>query len=451
MPLMISISGIRGVIGDGLTPEVIVKYAGAFGKRANGGKIVVGRDTRPTGELISNLVIATLRSLGCSVVDVGVVPTPTVQLATEMEGAAGGIVVTASHNPIEWNALKLLSAKGQFLDADEAMQVLALADMGDYPYVAWDGTGAYSRNRTYYDEHIRQVLALDLIQPELTKARKLTVVVDAVEGAGSNIVPDLLEQMGCTVHRLHCGGTGHFPHGAEPLPENLKDLSEAVKTFKADLGMAIDPDADRLALVDEKGEPIGEEYTLVQAAKFWLGHRPGPIATNLSTTRALDDIARAAGSICHRSKVGEIHVVRKMEAVGAVIGGEGNGGVILPDVHYGRDTLVGAAITVQHLTEFGGPLSALRASLPQYEIVKRKVELDANSDPDRLIAAARAAFPEAEVNTEDGVKLDTADGWVHLRRSNTEPIIRIYAEGPTAAEADKLADRVERAFDGAKK
>jgi phosphomannomutase len=453
MPLMVSISGIRGVVGEILTPETIVKYASAYALYCNRGHIIVGRDGRITGKNVLDIVSSTLRQMGCDVSDLGICPTPTVALAIEKLKAAGGISITASHNPMIWNGLKFFASTGLFLDGDENRKFWLLAEQ-PAKYVSWDKQGKYVLQETFLDEHIREVLSLSYIDIEKIRIRKFKVVLDCVNSAGGIIVPRLLEKLGCEITPIHCEMTGIFGHTPEPIPENLTSLCAKVREHHADIGIAVDPDVDRLVLINEKGEPFGEEYTIASCTKFILGKYSSQnlrsqignqqslkVVVNLSTTRAVEDIANHYGASTLRTPVGEINVAKKMKEVGAVIGGEGSGGVILPKVHLGRDAIVGIALVLQHLTEFGGTLSELKAALPQYYITKEKVDLG-NLNPDAILKQLAEFYSFSDtINTDDGLKIDFPESWVHLRKSNTEPIIRIIAEAHTKAEADELVKK----------
>jgi phosphomannomutase len=435
---MISVSGIRGIVGEGLTPEVITAYAAAFGTFCEGGKVIVGRDNRTTGEMVRHAALAGLLAVGCDVVDLGVVPTPTIQIAVEKAKATGGISFTASHNPDEWNALKFFSSDGLFLDEVQARELQALKDDWQVNYVPFDKIGHVSYYEGAADDHITAVLGSSLFDLQAIRKRNFRVAVDAVCGAGCNLIPQLLAELGCEVAKLNCEIKGRFPRNPEPLPEHLDDLCRLVKEKSCDLGFALDPDADRLAIIDENGNPISEENTLVIAAKLVLKHQPGPLVTNISTTRALDDIALEAEVPIHRTKVGEIHVVRKMQDVKAAIGGEGNGGVIFPGIHLGRDSAVGAAMTLQSLIEARAPLSVFLKSMPRYVMVKRKVHIE-DLHPDELLAQLSAHFGDDQQDRCDGLKIVRDTGWIHMRASNTEPVIRIYAEGEDQSGAEDLA------------
>ncbi|MGD1046231.1 MAG: phosphoglucosamine mutase [Bacteroidota bacterium] len=453
MALMVSISGIRGVVGETLTPETIVKYASAYAEFCNRGHIIVGRDGRITGKNVLDIVVSTLCQMGCSVTDLGICPTPTVALAVEKLQAAGGIAITASHNPMMWNGLKFFSPTGLFLDTDENLKFWHLAKHSA-KYVPWDKQGSYTLDEEFLDEHIRQVLSLSYIDVEKIRARKFKVVLDCVNAAGGIIVPRLLEKLGCEVTPLHCEVTGIFSHAPEPIPENLSALCAKVREVKADIGIAVDPDVDRLVLINEKGEPFVEEYTIVTCVKFILEKTKNTphtspltindslkVVVNLSTTRAVEDIAKQYNAITIRTAVGEINVAKKMKEVGAIIGGEGSGGVILPKVHLGRDALVGIGLILQCLAEFGGTMSGLKATLPQYLITKGKIELG-KLNADAILKRLQAKYSSIGImNTDDGLKIDFPEAWVHLRKSNTEPIIRIIAEAHTKAEADELVKK----------
>jgi phosphomannomutase len=451
MPLIASISGVRGVFGDGLDPAVIVRYAAAFGawcrEQAAGGRptVVVGRDGRTTGAVCARLVTATLQAAGCDVVDAGLATTPTVAMAVLETGAAGAVVLSASHNPAAWNALKLLDARSEFLGPEEAEAVIAMAEREPGAYtVAHDQIGGY-RAEDFLDVHVRRILALPYVDPAAIRARGFRVVVDGINSVGAFALPAMLRALGVEeIEVLNGEVTGRFAHDPEPLPQHLGGIMDRVKETGADLGLAVDPDADRLALVEDGGRFLGEELTQVVAADFLLRKTPGPFATNLSSSRLIEDVAARYGQPVHRAPVGEIHVVRKMREVGAVLGGEGNGGVILPDLHYGRDALAGTALVLQHLAETGRSLSEVRASYPAYHIAKHKLPLADGLDPDRLLAAMARRYAGERISTADGVKIDFDAGWVHLRKSNTEPIVRIYTEARTAAEADALAERFKQ-------
>jgi phosphomannomutase len=441
--LMVSVSGVRGRVGEALTPEVMAKFAAGFGAWAlarSGGKatIVVGRDSRVSGPMFQPVVHAALQSVGCNVLDIGMVPTPTVQLAVEHHHAAGGLAITASHNPIEWNALKFIGPSGLFLDGAEAADMRKVVD-GNIPRATWDRLGTVSADKDAAREHIERILALPFLDVEGIRKRGFRVGLDCVRGAGGVFMPVLLELLGCKLATINMEPDGRFPRPPEPVPENLGELQKLVQDSHCDLGMAVDPDVDRLALVSDEGVAIGEDYTLALAAKVVLRHRKGPVVTNLSTSRIVDDIAAEAGTRVIRAPVGEVNVATRMRAEGAPIGGEGNGGVILSELHLGRDAPVGAALILQLLLEEGEkrPLSKIVASYPRYIIVKDKLDRP-NAPLDTVYEALRKAFPDAEADTQDGLRLTWPDRWVHIRPSGTEPIVRVIAEAPSAAEAEKL-------------
>lgn len=451
MTLIKSISGIRGTIGgragDGLSPIDIVKFTAAYGKivlsKSASKKIVVGRDARMSGEMVSNLVIGTLQSIGADVLDLGLSTTPTVEIAVPMEQAAGGIILTASHNPGQWNALKLLNSDGEFINDEEGQAVLALGESLDFDFAEVEQLGKVTTDETYLNKHIEAVLALDLVDVEAVRAANFSVAVDAVNSTGGIFIPALLEALGVqTIHQIHCEPNGDFPHNPEPLKEHLTDLSEAVVKNKADLGIAVDPDVDRLVFMMEDGELFGEEYTLVAVADYILANTPGNTVSNLSSTRALRDVTQKHGGTYYAAAVGEVNVVTKMKAVQAVIGGEGNGGVIYPESHYGRDALVGVAIFLTHLAKLGKKVSEYRAELPQYFMSKNKITLTPGLDIDGLLAKMQAKYSHEDHSTIDGLKIDFANEWVHLRKSNTEPIIRVYSEGPTQEAAEAIAEKI---------
>jgi phosphomannomutase len=439
--LMVSVSGVRGRVGDALTPEIIAQFAAGFGAWAlarAGGKaqIVVGRDSRVSGPMFQPVVHAALQSVGCDVLDIGMVPTPTVQLAVEHHHAAGGLAITASHNPIEWNALKFIGPSGLFLDGAEAAEMRKVVE-GKIPRATWDKLGTVSKDLDAASDHIDRIMSLPFLDVEGIRKRGFKVGLDCVRGAGGVFMPVLLELLGCKLATINMEPDGRFPRPPEPTAENLGELQKLVFDSHCDIGMAVDPDVDRLALVSDEGVAIGEDYTLALAAKIVLRHRKGVVVTNLSTSRIVDDIAREAGSRVIRAPVGEVNVATRMRAENAPIGGEGNGGVILPELHLGRDAPVGAALMLQLLHEEGKPLSKIVASYPRYVIVKDK--LDRPSAPlDTVYEALRKAFPDAEVDTQDGLRLSWADRWVHIRPSGTEPIVRVIAEAPTDDEAETL-------------
>lgn len=452
MTLIKSISGIRGTIGgkvnEGLTPVDAVKFAAAYGtwlKNRHEGKlkVVIGRDARLSGEMISNLVSSTLIGLGIDVVNLGLSTTPTVEIAVPMEKAHGGIILTASHNPKQWNALKLLNEKGEFISGEDGKEVLAIAENDAYSFAEVDDLGSISDDDTYLKKHIDSVLALELVNKEAIEKANFSIVVDAVNSTGGVFVPALLEALGVkNITKLYCEPTGHFPHNPEPLPEHLTDLSDKIKETGADLGITVDPDVDRLALVCEDGSMFGEEYTLVAVADYVLSKTPGSTVSNLSSTRALRDVTEAAGQNYFASAVGEVNVVAKMKAEKAVIGGEGNGGVIYPASHYGRDALVGIALFLSLMAEKKMSATALKASYPNYTISKNKIELTPSIDVDNILENMAKKYAGNEVDTTDGVKIYIEKEWVHLRKSNTEPIIRIYSESQNLEAANGLAERI---------
>jgi phosphomannomutase len=438
--LMVSVSGIRGRVGAGLTPEIVATYAAGFGAwatgRTSGRPIVVGRDSRVSGPLFHRVVLSALESVGCQVIDLGVVPTPTVQLAVEHHHASGGLAITASHNPVEWNALKFIGPSGLFLDQQDSVSFRAATDAG-FARATWDQLGSTTVDPEAVQRHLDLVLALPYVDVPALRARKLKVALDCVRGAGAPIMLALLDALGCDVTAIHTVADGRFPHAPEPIAENLGDLSKLVRDSGADIGLAVDPDVDRLAIVDELGNPVGEDYTLAFATALVLRKTKGVVVTNLSTSRVVEDAANAAGQRCVLAPVGEANVVAAMVEHHAVIGGEGNGGVILPELHLGRDAPAGAALVLQLLCETGKTPSQLKAMSPQYDIVKDK--LDRPDAPlGDVYAALRSAFPDASVDTQDGLRLSWPDRWVHVRPSGTEPIVRVIAEAPTRAEAEAL-------------
>jgi len=444
MALMISVSGIRGIFGTDLTPQNLSKFTAAYGTWLQGGTVVVGRDSRVTGKICEDIVAATLASVGCNVIKVGIAPTPTVAMGVLKHKAAGGIIISASHNPAEWNALKLLNEKSEFLDAGQGEKVIEIAESGEFAYQSYDKIGRITQDPNLLDDHIDKILDLPYINKDEIAAKNFSVAVDAVNGAGSEAIPRLLERLGVnSVHKIHCNPNGLFPHNPEPLPEHLTEICDLVKEKKVDLGVVTDPDADRLALVDDTGKLFGEEYTLASAFDFILSKKPGSCATNLSSSRVSEDVAREHGQTCYRSAVGEINVVKVMQEQNAVIGGEGNGGVICPDLHYGRDALVGVAIVLQLLAEKNVSSSEYRATLPDYYMSKNKIQLDdLGKDADDVLEMVKEHFSSLKPNTIDGVKIDFAEGWVHLRKSNTEPIIRIYSEGRSPEAAEGFAKKI---------
>lgn len=453
MTLIKSISGIRGTIGgapgNGLTPIDTVKFSAAYGtwlQRKNNAKklnVVVGRDARISGPIVNQLVIGTLRSLGINVIDLGLSTTPTVEIAVTMEKAHGGIILTASHNPKEWNALKLLNEKGEFISGYEGEDVLKIAEREDFDFASVDDLGKNTEISGYFQKHIDAVLALPYVDVKAIQKANFKIVVDAVNSTGGTVIPMLLDQLGVKqIEGIHCEPTGIFAHNPEPLPAHLTDLMEEIITTKADLGITVDPDVDRLAMVCEDGTVFGEEYTLVAVADYVLKNNGGATVSNLSSTRALRDVTEAHGYNYFASAVGEVNVVAKMKAENAVIGGEGNGGVILPELHYGRDALVGIALFLSHLAKSGKKASELRDSYPKYTISKNKIQLTPDINVDEILKTVANNYKGKEVDTTDGVKIYFDKEWVHLRKSNTEPIIRIYSESETKTKADQLAKRV---------
>ena len=450
MTLIKSISGIRGTLGgvsgENLTPIDVVKYTSAYGsmllQRKKGKKVVVGRDARISGPMIHELVVNTLMALGMDVLDAGLCTTPTVEMAVIEEKAAGGIILTASHNPKQWNALKLLNHKGEFISAEDGEMVLQLAESTELSFAAVDHLGTRTQ-KDYLPMHIEKILALELVKPELIAAQKYKIAIDAVNSVGGIAVPALLKALGVEeVVEINCEPTGHFAHNPEPLPEHLGQIASEVKSAKCDLGIVVDPDVDRLALICDDAEMFGEEYTLVAVADYYMRHTPGPTVSNLSSTRALRDITEKAGQTYEASAVGEVNVVEKMKEVGAVIGGEGNGGIIVPELHYGRDALAGIALILSHLAETGLSASALRATYPNYRMSKNKAELQPGTDVDSILEKIQKKYKKQPMNTVDGVKIEFDKDWVHLRKSNTEPIIRIYAESDSINTAENLTRKI---------
>ncbi|MBK7559517.1 MAG: phosphoglucosamine mutase [Chitinophagaceae bacterium] len=451
MALIKSISGIRGTIGgktnENLTPVDIVKFAAAYGswilQQGSNRKIVIGRDGRISGEIVSNLVVHTLMSLGLDVIDLGLSTTPTVEMAVTFEEAAGGIILTASHNPKEWNALKLLNCKGEFISADEGKLILTTAEKEDFKFAPVDKLGSYTRDESLLQKHIDAVIGYELVDATAVKKKNFKIVIDAINSTGAIAVPALLKQLGVTdIVVLNETVNGHFAHNPEPLPEHLKDLSQAVVKHKADLGIAVDPDVDRLCFVCEDGSMFGEEYTLVAVADYVLSRRKGNTVSNMSSTKALKDITIRHGGEYFPSMVGEVNVVNKMKSVQAVIGGEGNGGIIVPDLHYGRDALIGIALFLTHLAKSKKSIRHLRNTYPDYFISKNKIELTNGTDVQTIFEKIKDQYRNQPVNDEDGLKIEFDNDWVHLRTSNTEPIIRIYAESNFETTADNIAKRL---------
>lgn len=455
MTLIKSISGIRGTIGgvvnEGLTPVDTVKFAAAYGTwlksqhQVTQLKVIVGRDARPSGQMVSDLVCSTLIGLGIDVINLGLSTTPTVEVAVPLEDAHGGIILTASHNPKQWNALKLLNEKGEFISAQEGAELLDIAENGEFEFAEVDDLGTISNDSSYMQKHIDAVINLPLVNKEAIQSADFSVVIDAVNSTGGIFVPALLEALGVKrITKLYCDPTGQFPHNPEPLPEHLKDLSAKIKEVKADVGFTVDPDVDRLAMVCEDGSMFGEEYTLVAVADYVLTHTPGASVSNLSSTRALRDVTEAKGQTYSASAVGEVNVVNLMKESNAVIGGEGNGGVIYPELHYGRDALVGIALFLSHLALKNCTASVLRDSFPKYCISKNKIQLTPQINVDSILAQMAEKYKHEEVDTTDGVKIYIGKEWVHMRKSNTEPIIRIYSESQSIDSANALAERIKQ-------
>jgi len=451
LTLIKSISGIRGTIGgaagDGLTPVDIVKFTSAFGawaiRQSGIKKIVIGRDARISGSMVNNLVIGTLQGLGIDVVDLGLSTTPTVEIAVPAEQAAGGIIITASHNPKQWNALKLLNQNGEFVSDSDGQAVLEIAENSEFKYAAVDDLGKVVLDDTYLQKHIDVILALPLVDVKAIAAADFKIVIDCVNSTGGIFVPALLKALGVkTIHELYCEPDGKFSHNPEPLPENLAALSKELLSKRANIGIAVDPDVDRLCFVCEDGSMFGEEYTLVAVADYVLKHNKGNTVSNLSSTRALRDVTEKAGGMYNAAAVGEVNVVNKMKETNAVIGGEGNGGVIYPELHYGRDALVGIALFLTHLAKSGKTVSALRASYPDYFISKNKITLTPEMDIDALLLKVEEKYKKQPHSTIDGLKIEFDKEWVHLRRSNTEPIIRIYSEANSETVANNLANKI---------
>lgn len=455
MSLIKSISGIRGTIGgrsgEGLGGVDIVKFTAAYAeyiKRANNGvtgKIVVGRDARISGPMVAHLVNGTLMAMGFDVVYIDLATTPTTELAVTGENAHGGIILTASHNPIQWNALKLLDANGEFLTDAAGKEVIRMAEQEDFVFANVMDLGKEFFNNTWGQRHIDMVKALGLVDVEAIRKADFTVAVDAVNSVGGVVIPQLLRQLGVNnVIELNCEPNGHFAHTPEPIPENLTQISDLMKNSKADVGFVVDPDVDRLAIVMENGEMFVEEYTLVSVADYVLSHTPGSTVSNLSSSRALRDVTRVHGCEYDAAAVGEVNVVAKMKETGAIIGGEGNGGVIYPELHYGRDALVGVALFLTLLAKSGKKVSELKMTYPQYQIAKNKIQLTSDIDVDAILLAVKKKFSDCNITDIDGVKIDFPDSWVHLRKSNTEPIIRIYSEAETMEKAESLADKIKQ-------
>lgn len=457
MSLVKSISGIRGTIGgrvgDGLNPVDIVRFTAAYATQRRAAMpdnqtIVVGRDARISGEMVYQLVSGTLMGMGYDVVNIGLASTPTTELAVIGEKAAGGIILTASHNPKQWNALKLLNEKGEFLNDEEGKGVLAIAEAEDFCFAEVDHLGHISQ-KDYLPYHIQNVLGLKLVDKQAIEAKNFTVAIDCVNSVGGIAIPAILRALGVkNIIELNCTPNGQFPHNPEPLPQHLTEISDLLRSGKADVGFVVDPDVDRLAIVCENGDMFGEEYTLVSVADYVLSHTPGNTVSNMSSTRALSDVTRSYGGSYSASAVGEVNVTTEMKATRAVIGGEGNGGVIYPESHYGRDALVGIALFLSSLAHKGCTVSELRKTFPNYFISKNRIELTPDIDVDKVLSHAKEVFKNERLNDKDGVKIDFADGWVHLRKSNTEPIIRVYSEAATMEEANALAQKVIKTIQG---
>ena len=457
MSLVKSISGIRGTIGgrvsDGLNPVDMVRFTAAYATQRRAAMpdnqtIVVGRDARISGEMVYQLVSGTLMGMGYDVVNIGLASTPTTELAVIGEKAAGGIILTASHNPKQWNALKLLNEKGEFLNDEEGKGVLAIAEAEDFTFAEVDMLGHISQ-KDYLPYHIQNVLGLKLVDKQAIEAKNFTVAIDCVNSVGGIAIPAILRALGVkNIIELNCTPNGQFPHNPEPLPQHLTEISDLLRSGKADVGFVVDPDVDRLAIVCENGDMFGEEYTLVSVADYVLSHTPGNTVSNMSSTRALSDVTHSHGGSYSASAVGEVNVTTEMKATHAVIGGEGNGGVIYPESHYGRDALVGIALFLSSLAHKGCTVSELRKTFPNYFISKNRIELTPDIDVDKVLAHAKEVFKNERLNDKDGVKIDFADGWVHLRKSNTEPIIRVYSEAATMEEANALAQKVIKTIQG---
>ena len=451
MALVKSISGIRGTIGgrvaEGLSPVDVVRFVAAYATQRkamlpDNKTIVVGRDARLSGEMVDQLVCGTLVGMGYDVINIGLATTPTTELAVTGLNAAGGIILTASHNPKQWNALKLLNEKGEFLNDVEGKEVLAIAEAEDFNFAEVDDLGKITR-RDYLEDHVRDVMALELVDKAAIEAKNYTVAIDCVNSVGGLAIPEILRALGVkNIIELNCEPTGHFAHNPEPLPQNLTEISDLMREGKADVGFVVDPDVDRLAIICENGDMFGEEYTLVSVADYVLSKTPGNTVSNMSSTRALSDVTVKHGGSYSASAVGEVNVTTEMKRTNAVIGGEGNGGVIYPASHYGRDALVGIALFLSSLAQKGCKVSELRATFPEYCISKNRIDLTPEIDVDKVLEAVKEKFAGERINDRDGVKIDFADGWVHLRKSNTEPIIRVYSEAATMEEADDLAKKV---------
>jgi len=437
--LMTSISGIRGIVGDGLDPETIIKYTNAYADFISSGKVVIGRDARITGEMVNQLVSGTLLAKGIDVIDIGICPTPTVQFNVKKLNASGGIAISASHNPNQWNALKLLNKTGQFLSPEEFAQMQKYLEKSGLNYKSWDKIGKWTEYKQGIQNHVDAILDLGIFYLDEIRKRKFKILLDCVNGAGAYVLPEFLKEFGCEVIEINCEKTGIFPRTPEPLPENLIVTMKRVIETNSDLGIVVDPDVDRLVLITDKGKSFSEENTIVQVVQFVLSRKKGNVVVNLSTTRAVDDVAKKYECTVFRSPVGEANVVKKMKEVNAVIGGEGSGGVIFPELHYGRDALVGIAMTLQHLSDYGKSISNMKDELPQYYISKKKIDVAVN--PDEIINKLINHFPGQKINNEDGLRVDFDDHWVHFRKSNTEPIVRIITEAKTKVEAEGFSEK----------
>ena len=451
MTLIKSISGIRGTIGgkagEGLTPVDVVKFTSAFGallqSKSKNKKIVVGRDARISGRMVNRLVCNTLVAMGFDVLDLGLSTSPTVEIAVPIENAAGGIIITASHNPKQWNALKLLNEKGEFISASEGEDLLKIAESEAFQFAEIDKLGKYTKDDSYIDKHINEILKLDLVDVDTIKSADFKVVIDCVNSTGGIAVPKLLNALGVTkIEQLYCEPTGYFPHNPEPLPEHLTEIASVLENGNFDLGITVDPDVDRLAFLNEDGSVFGEEYTLVAISDYVLKHKKGNTVSNLSSTKALKDITLKHGGKYEASAVGEVNVVEKMKEINAIIGGEGNGGVIYPELHYGRDALVGIALFLSHLAQSKMSISRLRSMYPNYIISKNKIELTPDINVDEILIRIADKYKSENILTIDGVKINFDDSWVHLRKSNTEPIIRIYSEADSFSKANSLAQKI---------
>ncbi len=439
---MTSVSGVRGIIGESLTPEILIKYVSAFGQKLQGKKVVVGGDPRVSSRFIRPLVKSTLMACGCDVIDIGITPTPTVQIITEKLKAGGGIAITASHNPVQWNGLKFVGPDGLFLPEKEIFSLFQEAESRRRGYVGWDKLGKEEKYDNAISDHLKLIYDLPYINVEKIRGRKFRIALDCVNGAGGTIIPRLLEDLGCEVFGLNTEPTGVFAHTPEPVPQNLVDLAVAVKKNKADLGIAVDPDVDRLAMISNDGNPLGEEYTLALVVKYLLSKKLGYVVVNLSTSRVIDDIAQYYNVLLFKTKVGEIHVAQRMREVEAIVGGEGNGGVILPEVHLGRDAPVGVALVLQALAESEGTLAQLKQQLPQYYILKDKESIK-DIDADKVIEHFAEKYRDEQLDLTDGLRIDRADSWIHLRKSNTEPIVRIIVESRTPEISWRILQEVK--------